>query len=118
MTTEIPIVKCFNNSYGHNCEYRQLNSSIFMNSTILTQENSLRLLNLIKFPDDLKVKFFRYKRSYFNLFKLYLIKFTLIYQASKDGFKSSDFHRKCDNQTSTLVVIKTNLKNKTYVFGG
>jgi len=42
-------------------------------------------------------------------------KWTLIYRASQDGFKSSDFHSKCDDKPITLVIIKSLNGN---VFGG
>ena len=41
--------------------------------------------------------------------------FKLIYRASRDGFKASDFHAKCDNKSNTLTIIKT---TKGYIFGG
>jgi len=39
----------------------------------------------------------------------------LKYRASKDGFKSTDFHRKCDGIPNTLTVIKSKSGN---IFGG
>ena len=39
----------------------------------------------------------------------------MIYKATVDGFKGSDFHRKCDNKGKTLTLIKT---TKGYIFGG
>jgi len=39
----------------------------------------------------------------------------LLYRASKDGFKSSDFHRKCDGHSNTIVIIKIRNKN---IIGG
>lgn len=56
---------------------------------------SIQLCNLINLPSNL---------SYF-----------LIYQASRDGFGSKDFHSKADYVPSTLTIIKT---NKGYIFGG
>ena len=41
--------------------------------------------------------------------------YTLIYQATKNGFLISDFHSKCDGVLNTLMVIKT---TDSYVFGG
>ena len=40
---------------------------------------------------------------------------SLLYRGSRDGFKSSDFHRLCDNQGETLVIIKS---TDNYIFGG
>ncbi|CAG8474088.1 2315_t:CDS:2 [Acaulospora morrowiae] len=37
-------------------------------------------------------------------------KFKLIYRASRDGFKVENFHKNCDNQGPTLVVIKSDVK--------
>jgi len=42
-------------------------------------------------------------------------KWNLIYKGSKDGFKSRDFHSKCNNKPNTLVIIKSSNGN---VFGG
>ena len=84
--------KCVKSWYGQNCQYKQLNSTIFKNSTILTKEQSNKLVNLIGLNQTFK----------------------LIYQASRDGFRASNFHSKCDNALNSLVVIKSN----NYVFGG
>ena len=43
------------------------------------------------------------------------IKYDLLYRATKDGDKSSDFHRLCDEKGPTLVIGKT---PGGYVFGG
>jgi hypothetical protein len=40
---------------------------------------------------------------------------TLLYRASRDGWNSSDFHAKCDNEGETLTLIKC---TDGYVFGG
>ena len=42
-------------------------------------------------------------------------KWTLIYRASRDGFKADNFHSKCDDKPKTLVIIKSTNGN---VFGG
>uniref|UniRef100_A0A6U3TM16 TLDc domain-containing protein n=1 Tax=Ditylum brightwellii TaxID=49249 RepID=A0A6U3TM16_9STRA len=39
----------------------------------------------------------------------------LLYRASRDGWKASDFHDKCDNQGPTLTIIKS---AGGYIFGG
>jgi len=39
----------------------------------------------------------------------------LIYKGSKDGFKASDFHSKCDDKSNTLVIVKSSNGN---IFGG
>jgi hypothetical protein len=86
---------CVNGYSGANCAVKKLNSIIFQNSTILTQDQSVsfqQLLNFSSNPD-----------------------FSLIYQASRDGFGLKDFHSKCDGVLNTLMVIKT---IDSYVFGG
>ncbi len=42
-------------------------------------------------------------------------KWKLLYRASVDGFRATDFHRKCDGRSNTLSIIKT---TDDYVFGG
>eukprot|EP01125_Pyxidicula_operculata_P001768 TRINITY_DN11600_c0_g1_i1.p1 TRINITY_DN11600_c0_g1~~TRINITY_DN11600_c0_g1_i1.p1 ORF type:complete len:391 (-),score=52.83 TRINITY_DN11600_c0_g1_i1:107-1279(-) len=42
-------------------------------------------------------------------------KFKLLYRGSRDGFRSIDFHSRCDNQKETLTLIKTSEGN---MFGG
>jgi hypothetical protein len=39
----------------------------------------------------------------------------LLYRGSRDGFKSSDFHSKCDHERNTLTLIET---TKDFIFGG
>ena len=40
---------------------------------------------------------------------------TLIFRGSKDGFKSKDFHSKCDGHSNTIVIVK--IKNGNIVGG-
>ena len=40
---------------------------------------------------------------------------SLLYRATKDGFKSKTFHDKCNGKENTITIIKT---NGNYVFGG
>jgi hypothetical protein len=40
---------------------------------------------------------------------------TLLYRGSRDGFKASDFHSKCDGPSPTVTVILT---TKNFIFGG
>jgi hypothetical protein len=39
----------------------------------------------------------------------------LLYRGSEDGFTSQMFHQKCDDQGSTLVIVKS---KEGFVFGG
>jgi hypothetical protein len=39
----------------------------------------------------------------------------LLYRGSRDGFRSSNFHEKCDNRSNTLTLIET---TKNFIFGG
>ena len=40
---------------------------------------------------------------------------SLLYRATRDGFKAQEFHRRCDGRDRTITVIKNNLN---FVFGG
>jgi hypothetical protein len=39
----------------------------------------------------------------------------LLYRGSRDGFRASNFHGKCDNESNTLTLIET---TKGFIFGG
>jgi hypothetical protein len=43
------------------------------------------------------------------------VRLELLYRASRDGFKVTDFHRLCDNKGATVTVIRS---NEGYVLGG
>ena len=86
---------CTNEYFGSKCQLRILNSTIFNGSTILTNEQSVQLVNLTDFSLNSS--------------------WSLIYQASRDGFSSSVFHSKCDGNTGVLVLIKS---SNSYIFGG
>ena len=34
-------------------------------------------------------------------------KYELLFRASKDGFRATDFHNKCDGENNTLILVKT-----------
>ena len=42
-------------------------------------------------------------------------KWSLLYQGSRDGFKASNFHSRCDNKPDTLTIVKSTSGN---IFGG
>jgi len=63
--------------------------------SILSDENMIDLIKLCEFPENQKIN--------------------LIYKATKDGFKASSFHSKCDYKPNTLIIIKTTNGN---IFGG
>jgi hypothetical protein len=94
-TSKVYSCQCINNFYGSNCQYQPLNSTAFINSTILTQEKGNSLLNLIGVPLNSSM--------------------TKIYQATIDGFGASNFHSKVDGINGTLIVIKSSNGN---IFGG
>ena len=39
----------------------------------------------------------------------------LLYRGSRDGWKASDFHAKCDNKGATITVIRS---TDGFIFGG
>ena len=72
-----------------------MNSTTFVNSTILTQEQGNALLNMVNLSStSITAK---------------------IYSASINGFSATNFHSKCDNILGTLIIIKTLNSN---IFGG
>ena len=87
--------------YGVNCQYSRLNSTIFVNSTILTNEQSIELVNLITMNKGLT--------SITSPIKL-------IFQARVNGFNSTSFHANCDGVLGTLFVAKSSFNNN--IFGG
>ncbi len=66
-----------------------------MDSIIMVADQQVQLVNLCEFPQDQK--------------------WELKYRASRDGFKATDFHAKCDEVPNTLTVIKSTHGN---IFGG
>jgi hypothetical protein len=44
------------------------------------------------------------------------VKLSLIYRATRDGFKAGDFHRCCDGLGKTLTIVK--VKDNSNIFGG
>ena len=87
---------CSNGFYGLQCQFNKLNSTLFVGSTILSNELGIKLANLTNLP-------------------LTFSPFKLIYQASVDGFSASSFHSKCDGYQGTFIVMKSNYSN---IFGG
>ena len=49
------------------------------------------------------------------LFNKKVIDYTLIFKASRDGYKAEDFHRKCDGKNFTVTIIET---TNGRIFGG
>jgi len=43
-------------------------------------------------------------------------KIKLLYRGSRDGFGINDFHNKCNNKGSTVIIVQTNIQD--HVFGG
>ncbi len=78
----------------------QLNGYSNMNSfksEILTNERQMSvLIDLCEFaPND---------------------KWSLLYRGTRDGFRSNDFHSKCDGHSNTLTIFKA--KENSYIFEG
>jgi hypothetical protein len=83
--------ECKEHYIGQNCEIKkvELHSEIFNYDEFEEFKRSLDLTNIQNW--------------------------SLIYQASIDGFDASSFHSKCDRALNTLIVIKT---TNSYIFGG
>ena len=66
-----------------------------MDSTIIENQNKLAIYELCNFPS--------------------IKKWNLQYRASRDGFDSEEFHKRCDGISNTLTIIKSEHGN---IFGG
>ena len=77
-----------------------MNGNFFLNSSIINQD--INKINLL-------IKWIKEK------IKKDVISSEMIFRMSKDGDKSEDFHKFCDNQGPTLVIVQTT-SNK--IFGG
>ena len=82
-------------------EYLDLNNKIDLNKSKIINNDNIKQDSIIKWI-----------KESINKNK---IKFELIFQMSKDGSNSEDFHKLCDNKGPTLVLIKT---TKNRIFGG
>ena len=70
-------------------------------------------------PDNLKTSssILKGKISFMKQLKKWLeekCKWNLCYRASRDGWRSQDFHSRCDNKGPTIVLVKAN----DCIFGG
>ncbi len=68
-----------------------------------------------KIMDSVILEFDKQYRDLMSLCRMKGQKWRLLYRATRDGFGSADFHRKCDDKPNTLTIIKA--MNST-VFGG
>jgi hypothetical protein len=81
--------------FGLLCSNESISNDLFK-SQIVTDKQIQELMSVCEF--DLKDKW------------------SLLYRGSRDGFGAKDFHSKCDNQSSTLTIIRAEKSN--YIFGG
>ena len=61
----------------------------------------------IRSIDSFIISSFKMENDLVELCKLNGLKFELLYRASRDGFKASSFHAKCDNKARTLAIIRS-----------
>ncbi|GBC21658.2 BTB/POZ domain-containing protein [Rhizophagus irregularis DAOM 181602=DAOM 197198] len=81
-------------------------SRIFIDSKIINQQHTILFANWI----DQKGK------NSSRYIKTIPYEFNLIYRATRDGWKPTDFHEKCDYKRATIIVVK--IKNSEQVIGG
>ena len=99
------------NIYKINKQNKNLTKTISNNYNIL---NDYALFNFISHSDIIKFKNIIMEGIKRN-FNKNIKKFNLLYQASRDGYGSEDFHRKCDGKKNTVTLI---LSDKYKIFGG
>jgi hypothetical protein len=97
-------------SFHDICE-SQWNSIVFRLENY--RDDSLRHRRFVKLFNSNILSEFGTFPSILNDFKS--TTFELLYRGSRDGFKMSDFHQRCDGRNRTLVLIKTKKGN---IFGG
>ena len=68
-----------------------------------------------KIMDSVILEYDKQYRDLMSLCRMDGQKCQLLYRATRDGFGSADFHRKCDDKPNTLTIIKAT--NST-IFGG
>ena len=72
------------------------NTNLFKSQILTNEQQSIELIKLCEFsPND---------------------KWSLLYRATRDGFKPRDFHLKCDGQSNNLTIFKA--KESEFIFGG
>lgn len=90
-------------------KYFEIPNFSIPNLTIQNYSNIFSNSNLIKNPKD-KNFIFKILLNYQKIKKI-----TLLYKATKNGFKSSTFHSLCDKKGATITFIKSNYGK---IFGG
>ena len=83
----------------------------YPNTNINQYENGINESNIIEVEDD--IAFIDNRLS--QLFPNNDFNYNLVYRATEDGDKASDFHKRCDKIGPNITLVKT--KNG-YVFGG
>ncbi len=68
-----------------------------------------------KIMDSVILEFDKQYRDLMSLCRMEGQKWRLLYRATRDGFGSADFHRKCDDKPNTLTIIKA---TNSAIFGG
>lgn len=87
--------------------YGELNNYSY---SIQTESNHIES-NIVK-DNEIKFLINRIRDIHPRINNIY---FNLVYRASEDSDKASDFHRKCDKIGPNITLIKT---KKGYIFGG
>ena len=80
------------------------------NIAIKDNENNISESKIVEYDDLIFVE-----NKIKEIYPKYNFDYYLVYRASDDGDKSSDFHNKCDKIGPNLTIVKT---RKGYVFGG
>ena len=80
------------------------------NIAIKDNENNISESKIVEYDDLIFVE-----NKIKEIYPKYNFDYCLVYRASDDGDKSSDFHNKCDKIGPNLTIVKT---RKGYVFGG
>ncbi|CAG8506949.1 8113_t:CDS:2 [Scutellospora calospora] len=79
-----------------------------INSVIITSEDDITMIN----------KWLGENTRWNGKIPLFKYDYKLLMRGSRDGFTASAFHERCDNQGSTIVLIKTTINSHEIIVGG
>lgn len=111
------------NKNNFNVQINNVNRSVATNTTSITALNQFKAR--IEEEEEKRLKAFTESaiigsnETYRNQLKTWIGNFgtqvTLLYRGTRDGFGAANFHQKCDNQGSTLTIVRC---TGGYIFGG
>jgi hypothetical protein len=96
---------------------KKINIIYFKNLHVLFLEKKLQRANLRNLLESKIVDSPKLRKGLIDLISLNSSEndWKLLYRGTRDGFRSDQFHRRCDNHPHTLTIVKS---TKSWIFGG